>query len=102
MYAQIENTAPSAVRPTPSRATLRTRPMNQRMLIRSWDYIRPVRVALVTFRMLVVLWLIGLSVGLMTHGYAWAVVLLPAAAGVAALSAWIYVTATKGWPVDEA
>ena len=63
MYAQTDTTAPSssAVRPTTSRATLRTRPRIQRTLIRSWEYIQPVRVTILVIRLLVVLWLVSLG-----------------------------------------
>ena len=63
MYAQNDNTTlssrSSAARPT--RATLRTRPRIQRTLIRSWEYIQPVRVTVLAIRLLVVLWLVVLG-----------------------------------------
>lgn len=103
MYAQIDNTAPPswsfAVRPRPSRATLRTRPLIQRALIRSWEYSKPVRVTLLVIRMLVVLWLLFLGAALMSAGYPWGWALLLAAVAVAALSGWVFATASKGWPV---
>jgi hypothetical protein len=99
MYAQIDTRAPSswssAARPT--RATLRTRPRIQRTLIRSWEYIKPVRVAILAIRMLVVLWLIVLSGLVISAGVAWGLLLLPAALGTFALSVWIFSTAAKGW-----
>jgi hypothetical protein len=65
MYAQNDTTAssswPSAVRPTTSRATLRSRPRIQRALIRSWEYIQPVRVTVLVIRLLVALWLVFLG-----------------------------------------
>jgi hypothetical protein len=106
MYAQNDTTAPSswssAVRPTTSRATLRTRPRIQRALIRSWEYIRPVRVTVLVIRLLVALWLVFLGALLLSAGYAWGWTLLPAAVGVAAVGVWVFTTAAKGWPVAEA
>ncbi len=106
MYAQTDTTAPSswspAARPTPSRATLRTRPPIQRILIRYWEYIQPVRVTVLVIRLLVVLWLVVLGVWLMSAGHTWGWILLPGAAAVAALSVWVFTTAAKGWPVVEA
>ena len=105
MYAHNDNTGPSsrssAVRPTTSRATLRTRPRIQRTLIRSWEYIQPVRVTILVIRLLVVLWLAFLSTVLLSAGYAWGWTLLPAAVAVFALSFWVFTTAAKGWPAAE-
>jgi hypothetical protein len=101
MYALTDNIAPvsgpSAARPT--RATLRTRPMIQRALIRSWEYIRPVRISILVVRLLVVLWLLFLGGALMWGGYAWGAALLPAAVAVFAVAFWVFNTAEKGWPV---
>jgi len=83
---------------TTSRATLRTRPRIQRALIRSWEYIQPVRVTLLVIRLLVVLWLAFLSAMLWSAGNAWGWTLLPAAVAVFALSFWVFTTARKGWP----
>jgi len=106
MYAQNDNTAPSswssAARLTTSRATLRTRPRIQRTLIRSWEYIQPVRVTLLVIRLLVVLWLVFLGAVLLSAGNTWGWTLPPAAVAVFALSAWVFTTAAKGWPVVEA
>jgi hypothetical protein len=106
MYALNDTTAPSsgwsAVRLTTSRATLRTRPRLQRTLIRSWEYIRPVRVTILVIRLVVALWLVVLGALLMSAGHAWGWTLLPAALAVAAVGAWIFSTAAKGWPVVEA
>jgi len=103
MYAQNDNTARSsrlsAARPT--RATLRTRPSIQRTLIRSWEYIQPVRVSILIVRLLVVLWLVSLGALVMSAGNAWGWTLLPAAAAVLAFSVWVFTTAAKGWPVIE-
>jgi hypothetical protein len=104
MYAQSVKTAPpswsSAARPT--RATLRTRPRIQRTLIRSWEYIQPVRVSVLIVRLLVVLWLFFLGAVLTSAGNTWGLTLLPAAAAMLALSLWAFTTAAKGWPVAEA
>src|SRR5215469_13370280 len=104
MYAQRNNTVPSSwssdTRPT--RATLRTRPRIQRALIRSWEYIQPVRVTVLVIRLLVVLWLIFLGAALLSADNTWGWTLLPAAAAVLALSAWVFTTAAKGWPAAEA
>jgi hypothetical protein len=103
MYAQTDNAAPSsgssAARPT--RATLRTRPRIQRALIRSWEYIQPVRVSILIVRLLVVLWLVALGALLMSAGNTWGWTLLPAAVAVSALSVWVFTTAAKGWPLVE-
>jgi hypothetical protein len=85
-----------------SRAILRTRPRMQRALIRSWDYIRPVRVTILVIRLLVVLWLAFLSAVLLSAGNAWGWTLLPAAVAVLAFSVWAFATGAKGWPVAEA
>jgi hypothetical protein len=87
---------------TPSRATLQTRPRSQRILIRSWEYIRPVRITVLVIRLLVVLWLVILSVALMSAGAAWAAALIPAAVAVFAFSLWVFNTASKGYPVAKA
>jgi hypothetical protein len=98
MYALKENSAPpprsSIARPT--RATLRTRPDIQRILIRSWEYIRPIRVTILAIRLLVVLWLIALGAALMLAGHTWGWILLPAAVAVFAFSVWVFSTAAKG------
>jgi hypothetical protein len=103
MYALTDNRASSsrssAARPT--RATLRTRPPIQRTLIRSWEYIRPVRVTILAIRLLVVLWLLTLGALLMSAGATWGWTLLPAAVAVFALSLWVFSTAAKGWPAIE-
>ena len=98
MYAQIDNPAPSSWSSTarPTRATLRTRPRIQRTLIRSWEYIRPVRLTVLAIRLLAVLWLVVLGALLMSAGYIWGWTLLPAAAAVLALSVWVFSTAGKG------
>ena len=81
-----------------SRATLRTRPRIQRTLIRSWEYIQPVRVTLLVIRLLVVLWLVFAGAALLSIGSPWAWTLLPAAVAMLAVTVWVFNTATKGWP----
>jgi hypothetical protein len=102
MYALHDHAAPSswssAARPT--RATLRTRPLVQRALIRSWEYIRPVRITVLIVRLLVALWLVFLGALLMSGGYVWGWTLLPAAVAVFAIGLWVFNTAGKGWPVE--
>jgi len=87
---------------TPSRATLQTRPLVERALIRSWEYIRPVRITFLVIRMLVVMWLLILTALLVPAGYAWGWSMVPAAVAVLALSLWVFRTAEKGWPVEVA
>jgi hypothetical protein len=103
MYTQTDNTAPSSRSPAarPTRATLQTRPLIQRTLIRSWEYIQPVRVSVLVIRLLVVLWLVFLGVLLMSAGNTWGWILLPSAVAVLALSVWVFTTAAKGWPAVE-
>ena len=106
MYAQTSEHVlqpPSdAANTTPSRATLQTRPRIQRALIRSWEYIRPVRITVLVIRMLVVVWLFVLTGLLVSNGIAWGWSLPPAAVAVFALSLWVFTTAQKGWPVVDA
>jgi hypothetical protein len=104
MYALKDNTTSSSWSSTarPTRATLRTRPRVQRALIRSWEYIQPVRVTILVVRLLVVLWLVALGAALLSAGHAWGWTLLPAAAAVLAGAVWVFTTAAKGWPVAEA
>jgi hypothetical protein len=101
MYALHGNitspSGPSAARPT--RTTLQTRPRIQRALIRSWEYIQPVRVTFLVFRLLSVLFLAIVGVALLSAGYAWGWGLLLLAAAVLAGGLWVFTTAAKGWPV---
>ena len=90
----------SAARPT--RTTLRTRPLIQRLLIRSWEYIEPIRITILAIRLLVVLWLLILNALLLSAGFTWGWALLPAAAATFAVSFWVFTTAAKGWPAVEA
>jgi hypothetical protein len=87
---------------TASRATLQSRPPIQRALIRSWEYIEPVRVTVLAIRLLVVLWLGILCAIMVSAGQAWGWTLIPAAVAVLAVSLWVYATARKGWPVAQA
>jgi hypothetical protein len=102
MYAQTDHTLlssrASAARPT--RATLRTRPRIQRILIRSWEYIQPVRGTVLAIRLHAVLCLVVLAALLMSAGNTWGWALLPAAVAVLAISVWVFRTAAKGWPVE--
>jgi hypothetical protein len=106
MYAQTSQNLlePPADRriTTTSRAVLRTRPLVQRALIRSWEYIQPVRVTVLVIRQLVVLWLLFLGAMLVWAGYAWGWALPPTAIAMFALSLWVFSTAGKGWPVEQA
>jgi len=91
---------PSGARPT--RATLQTRPRIQRALIRSWEYVQPVRITFLVFRLLSVLFLAILGVVLLSDGYAWGWGLLLLAAAVLVGGLWAFTTAAKGWPVSGA
>jgi hypothetical protein len=106
MYAQtsgnVLQTPTHTATATPSRAVLKTRPRIQRICIRSWEYIPPVRATVVAVRMLAVLWLFFLAAMLVSNGIAWGWTLPPAAVGVFALSLWVFRTAAKGWPVADA
>jgi hypothetical protein len=103
MYAQTDTIAPMSGSPAsrPTRATLQTRPMIQRALIRSWEYIPAVRVSILIVRLLVVLWLLFLGGALIWGGFAWGLTLLPAAAAAFAIARWVFNTAAKGWPVAD-
>jgi hypothetical protein len=103
MYAQTSTHRPSTVAaPAPSRAVLQTRPLIQRAVIRSWEYRRPYRIAILAIRLLVALWLLVLTAILTSYDYQVGWALLPAAICVAAIAVWVYQTADKGWPVDKA
>jgi hypothetical protein len=106
MYAQtsekVHQSPANAVTTIPTRATLQTRPRIQRACIRSWEYVRPVRITVLLIRMLVVLWLFFLTDILVSSGWAWGWTMLPGALGVFALSLWVFTTAEKGWPVVKA
>jgi hypothetical protein len=104
MYALKDNIAPTSQSPIarPTRATLQTRPRFQRSVIRSWEYIRPVRISILVVRLLVVFWLLFLGAMLTQAGYAVGWTLVPAAVAVLAFSLWVFSIAAKGWPVDKA
>ena len=101
MYAQTDTIAPMSGSPAarPTRTTLQTRPLIQRALIRSWEYIPAARISILIVRMLVVLWLLFLSGALLWANNAWGLTLLPAAGAVFAVAFWVFDTASKGWPV---
>jgi hypothetical protein len=104
MYALTDNAAPSsrqsAARPT--RAALKSRPRIQRALIRSWEYIQPVRVSVLVVRLLVAVWLFFLGAILMSAGYIWGWTMFLAAGAVLAIGFWVFTVAGRGWPVDGA
>jgi hypothetical protein len=99
MSATVTHEPKQATTKRPTRTTLRTRPRIQRTLIRSWEYIQPVRVSVLIVRLLVVAWLVFLGAVLMSAGHTWGWILLPAAAAVLAVGVWVFTTAGKGWPV---
>jgi hypothetical protein len=84
---------------TTSRAALRTRPRIQRTLIRSWEYIPAVRIALLTVRLLGVLVAAVASIAVLSTSISWGLFGLALALTVVAFSLWIFTTAAKGWPV---
>jgi hypothetical protein len=106
MYAQTSEKViqppANATHATPSRATLKTRPRIQRACIRSWEYNRPVRIAVLVIRLLVVLWLFVLTGLLVSNGFAWGWTMAPTAVAVFAIALWVFTTAEKGWPVADA
>lgn len=104
MYTQTDNRTQSswAFATRPTRATLKTRPRVQRILIRSWEYSQPFRVTVLVLRLLVALWLVVAGVLLISAGYTWGGTLLPAAVVVLRISIWVFSTAAKGWPAAHA
>jgi hypothetical protein len=100
MSAQLslDGTPPRFTINAASRAVLRTRPRIQRVLIRSWDYIPAVRVAILTVRMLAVMVLVITTIALFSIPSWWALVTLAGALAVLPLGLWIFTTAAKGWP----
>ena len=104
MYALTNNTAASSRRSAarPTRATLKSRPRIQRALIRSWEYIQPVRVTVLVVRLLVAVWLVVLGGMLLSAGYTWGWTMFLAAGGVLAIGIWVFAIAGRGWPVDGA
>ncbi|HEY5398231.1 MAG TPA: hypothetical protein VIL16_22870 [Trebonia sp.] len=107
MYAQtsekvIRPPADATITTAPSRATLRTRPRIQRATIRSWEYIRPVRITVLVIRLLAVLWMFVLTNLLVSNGFVWGWIFLPTALATFAIALWVFTTAEKGWPVVKA
>ena len=85
-----------------NRSALRTRPIIQRASIRSWEYVKPIRIIVLAIRLLVALWLVVLTGILVSNGFVWGWALLAAAVAVAAIGIWVFSTAEKGWPAVEA
>jgi hypothetical protein len=100
MSAQFtrEGTLPRSGMSTVSRATLRTRPRIQRIVIRSWEYIPAVRVTLLTLRLLAVLVLTVVGIALLSTSNRWGLLDLALAFAVVPFSLWVFTTAAKGWP----
>jgi hypothetical protein len=95
----LDGTPPRSGTSTTSRATLRTRPRVQRILIRSWEYIPAVRVTVLILRLLAVLVLAIEGIALLSISNWWGLPLLAVAVAVLPFSAWVFTTAGKGWPV---
>jgi hypothetical protein len=95
-----EGTAPRSTVRTTSRATLRTRPFNQRILIRSWEYIPAFRIAILTLRLLAALVLVVSGIALLSTSNGWGLFNLAAAFAVLPFSFWVFTTAAKGWPAS--
>jgi hypothetical protein len=85
-----------------NRSALQTRPIIQRASIRSWEYVKPIRIIVLAIRLLVALWLVVLTGILVSNGFVWGWALLAAAVAVAAIGIWVFSTAEKGWPAVEA
>jgi hypothetical protein len=100
MSAQLtgEATLPRSGVSTTSRAALRTRPLVQRILIRSWEYIPAVRIAILILRLLAVLVLAFVGIGQLSISNWWGLLSLAAAFAVVAFALWVFTTAAKGWP----
>jgi hypothetical protein len=106
MYAPTDNAPrpqllPAGGTPGPSRASLRARPRVQRVTIRSWEYIPAVRAALLALRLLGVLGMGVVGIALLTISDRWGLLLLALAVAMAPLSAWVFTTAARGWPVAK-
>jgi hypothetical protein len=107
MYAPTHDGPPSHTSPAGgmimnSRATLRSRPRIQRILIRSWEYIPAVRVTALVLRLLSVPCLTVVGVALLSISNWWGLLLLTVAVAVVPLGVWIFTTAAKGWPAVQA
>jgi hypothetical protein len=83
---------------TTSRAVLRTRPRIQRIMIRYWEYIPAVRVAVLTLRLLATLVLVITGIALLSAASWWGLAALAGAVAVASFALWVFTTAAKGWP----
>jgi hypothetical protein len=94
----VQGTRPRTGTNTTSRATLRTRPLSQRFLIRSWEYIPAVRITVLILRMLAVLVLAVEGIALLSISNWWGLPLLAVAFAVVPVSFWVFTTAAKGWP----
>jgi hypothetical protein len=100
MSAQVirEGTPPRSGLSSTSRATLRTRPRVQRILIRSWEYIPAVRRTVLTLRLLAALIFAVVGTALLSTPNWLGLPLLAVAFGVLAFGLWVFSTAAKGWP----
>jgi hypothetical protein len=100
MSAQLtrEGTLPRSGTSTTRRATLRTRPRIQRILIRSWEYIPAVRVTILILRLLAMLVLAFLGIALLSISNWWGLLNLAAAFAVLPFGLWVFTTAAKGLP----
>jgi hypothetical protein len=82
-----------------NRAALQTRPLTQRILIRSWEYTPAVRVTVLILRMLGVLGAAFGGIALLINSNGWGLAVLAGAFAVLLpFSLWVYTTAAKGWP----
>jgi hypothetical protein len=99
MSAQVAHQAsPPLFGMSTSRAVLRTRPLIQRALIRSWEYIPAVRAAVLAVRLLAALVVLVVGIALLSTANYWGLLDLAAAPAVVAVGLWIFTTAAKGWP----
>jgi hypothetical protein len=80
-----------------SRAALRTRPLIQRITIRSWEYIPAVRVAVLILRLLGVLGSAFGGIALLVNSNGWGLPFLALSFAVLSFSLWVFTTAAKGW-----
>jgi hypothetical protein len=95
----LEGTPPRSGMSTTSRATLRTRPLIHRLLIRYWEYIPAVRVTVLILRLLAVLVLAVEGIALLSISNWLGLPILAVAFAVLPFSLWVFTTAAKGWPV---
>jgi hypothetical protein len=101
MSAQLtrQGTSQRSSTSTPSRATLRTRPRVQRILIRYWEYIPEVRAGVLALRLLATLVLVITGIALLSSSHWQGLLCLVGALAVASFALWVFTTAAKGWPV---